>query len=292
MSEISLKKVNFNNWIEQNKHFFQPPVCNKLLFADQLKVMFVGGPNVRKDYHLEKGEEIFYQVEGDMVVKIFEKNQPKDIVIKQGEIFLLRSHIPHSPQRQANTIGLVIERERQSSEIDGLRWYCEDGTNRVLYEEWFHCQDLGVQLKPVIERFFNSEQYRTGKPLNAPAQGAELESPPIIIDTQTELMQPISLDKLLENYQSQIRESGYFLILSGQEFQLYARTYHNQLSSKQFVHESETWLWCYKGNAIVTIENQQYELNNQDVQLIEKNISFSVQCSNDTICLEVFLQFK
>ena len=48
--------VNILQWIEENKQDFKPPVCNKLLFSDQLKVMCIGGSNVRSDYHLEEGE--------------------------------------------------------------------------------------------------------------------------------------------------------------------------------------------------------------------------------------------
>jgi 3-hydroxyanthranilate 3,4-dioxygenase len=89
--------TNIEQWLEDNKEQFLPPVCNKLLYADQLKVMYVGGPNVRADYHIEVGEELFYQLKGDMCLKVMERNTPKDIIIKQGEIFVLPGRVPHSP---------------------------------------------------------------------------------------------------------------------------------------------------------------------------------------------------
>lgn len=102
---------------------------------------------------------------GDMVVKLLVKNQFVDVPIKEGELFLLPGRIPHSPQRFSHTIGLVIERDREEDETDCLRWYVPDQAQaEVLYEEYFHCFDLGQQLKPVIQRFFASEEKKTGVP--------------------------------------------------------------------------------------------------------------------------------
>ena len=102
-----------------------------------------------------------------MVVKVLVKNQFVDVPIKEGELFLLPGRIPHSPQRFSHTIGLVIEREREEGETDCLRWYVpEKDEAEVLYEEYFHCFDLGQQLKPVIQRFFASEEKKTGIPTN------------------------------------------------------------------------------------------------------------------------------
>eukprot|EP00074_Homo_sapiens_P084386 XP_016859206.1 3-hydroxyanthranilate 3,4-dioxygenase isoform X7 [Homo sapiens] len=126
--------------------------------------MFIGGPNTRKDYHIEEGEEVFYQLEGDMVLRVLEQGKHRDVVIRQGEIFLLPARVPHSPQRFANTVGLVVERRRLETELDGLRYYVGD-TMDVLFEKWFYCKDLGTQLAPIIQEFFSSEQYRTGKPI-------------------------------------------------------------------------------------------------------------------------------
>uniref|UniRef100_A0A9J7XMD7 3-hydroxyanthranilate 3,4-dioxygenase n=1 Tax=Cyprinus carpio carpio TaxID=630221 RepID=A0A9J7XMD7_CYPCA len=142
--------VNIDKWIAENESSFLPPVCNKLMFFYQLNIMYVGGPNVRKDYHIEEGEELFYQVWGDMVLKVIENGRHKDIHIREGEMFLLPARIPHSPQRYANTVGLVVERRRLRSETDGLRYFVDNSTD-VLFERWFYCENLGTQLVPIIK---------------------------------------------------------------------------------------------------------------------------------------------
>lgn len=78
--------IEIPQWIQDNQEDFVPPVCNKCMFSDQLKVFYVGGPNQRKDFHLEEGEEFFFQRKGDMVLKVIEKGQVRDLVIKQGRI--------------------------------------------------------------------------------------------------------------------------------------------------------------------------------------------------------------
>jgi 3-hydroxyanthranilate 3,4-dioxygenase len=78
-------------------------------------VFYVGGPNQRKDYHLEEGEELFFMRKGDMVLKILEAGKFRDVKIKEGDIFLLPGRIPQSPQCYSDTVGLVIERERLKS---------------------------------------------------------------------------------------------------------------------------------------------------------------------------------
>ena len=99
--------------------------------------MVVGGPNTRKDFHVDEGEEFFYQIEGDMVLNIFKNNKIENIRIKEGNIFLLPPRVPHSPQRFENTVGLVIERKRRDNELDGFQWYC-DSCNHLLYEKFLN----------------------------------------------------------------------------------------------------------------------------------------------------------
>ncbi|MGH7658184.1 MAG: 3-hydroxyanthranilate 3,4-dioxygenase, partial [Gemmatimonadales bacterium] len=139
----------------------KPPVGNKMIWNDsEFMVMVVGGPNQRKDFHVEDGDEFFYQIEGDITLRIREGGEVRDIPIRQGEMFLLPAGIPHSPQRPANTVGLVIERQRKTGERDHLRWYC-DKCGEVLYDSDFQLEDLGKQLKPIIQDFYADESSRT-----------------------------------------------------------------------------------------------------------------------------------
>lgn len=152
------KPINFKRWIEENRHLLKPPVGNQLIWQDrEFMITVVGGPNSRQDYHVNEGEEFFQQIEGDMVLRILEKGRRKEIPISEGEIFLLPPRVPHSPQRPAGTIGLVIERKRLAHENDGFLWMCEEcGTK--LYEEYFHLTDIVKQLPPVFERFYSNRQ--------------------------------------------------------------------------------------------------------------------------------------
>ena len=154
--------INFQQWIDDNQHLLQPPVGNKVVYevSDDYIVMVVGGPNQRTDYHYNQTEEFFYMLKGDMVLRIQENGQPKDIPIKQGEIFLLPREVPHSPQRQANTVGLVIERKRDDSHTDGLMWFCTE-CNHKLYEEYFPMENIMTQMQGVFEKFYASEKLRT-----------------------------------------------------------------------------------------------------------------------------------
>jgi 3-hydroxyanthranilate 3,4-dioxygenase len=159
------KPFNLMKWVNENRHLFQPPIGNKQVYFENEDyiVMVVGGPNGRKDYHYEDGEELFYQLEGDIVLKIInEDGTPEDISIKEGEMFLLPPRIPHSPQRPANTIGLVIERYRNEGEMDKLMWFCEN-CNDKLHEDSFPMSDIVNQLPLVMNAFFASEDLRTCK---------------------------------------------------------------------------------------------------------------------------------
>ncbi|MEL6820621.1 MAG: 3-hydroxyanthranilate 3,4-dioxygenase [Calditrichota bacterium] len=152
--------INFKEWIDENRHLLKPPVGNKAVYNDDFIVMVVGGPNSRKDYHLNKTPEFFYQVEGDIVLKVIDDGEPKDIHIREGEVFFLPANIPHSPQRGANTIGLVIEQRRPDGMEDGLAWFCEK-CNDKLYEEPFELQNIETDLPIIFNKFYSNDDLRT-----------------------------------------------------------------------------------------------------------------------------------
>jgi 3-hydroxyanthranilate 3,4-dioxygenase len=154
--------IDFRRWIDDNRHLLKPPVGNKCIVAGDFYVMVVGGPNQRTDYHYDEGPEFFYQLEGEMVLKVMEDGAPRDIPIRAGEIFYLPPRIPHSPQRMADSVGLVIERKRLPHERDGLMWFCER-CHHKLYEEFFTLRDIEQDFPPVFERFYRSKQNRTCK---------------------------------------------------------------------------------------------------------------------------------
>ncbi|WDS36755.1 3-hydroxyanthranilate 3,4-dioxygenase [Pseudoxanthomonas sp.] len=152
--------LNLQAWIEEHRHLLKPPVGNKVIYAGDFIVMVVGGPNSRTDYHWDEGPEWFYQLEGQMVLKIQEDGAARDIPINAGEIFLLPPRVPHSPQRMEGSVGLVVERRRLPHEDDGLLWFCE-ACNHKLYEEFFHLRNIETDFPPVFDRFYASLEHRT-----------------------------------------------------------------------------------------------------------------------------------
>jgi 3-hydroxyanthranilate 3,4-dioxygenase len=165
---------NLHGWIEQNRDLLKPPVGNKLLFQDSaFIVMAVGGPNSRKDFHHDPSEEFFYQLEGEMVLKTVQDGRLVDIPIRAGEVFLLPAQIPHSPQRPAGSVGIVVERRRNPDELDGFSWYCENCGNQ-LFVERVAVHNIETQLPEIFARFYSSLAHRTctacGTVMQAPGQ--------------------------------------------------------------------------------------------------------------------------
>ena len=152
-----ISPLNLKDWIEKNRDLLKPPVANKCVWEDgEYIVMVVGGPNSRKDYHYNETPEFFYQIEGDITLKIIDNGTPKDILIKEGDIYLLPARVPHSPRRGPNTVGLVIEYPRGQGVKDALEWYCEN-CNHPLYREEFTLQNIETDMPAIFNRFYNDQ---------------------------------------------------------------------------------------------------------------------------------------
>ncbi|MEA1882842.1 MAG: 3-hydroxyanthranilate 3,4-dioxygenase [Candidatus Marinimicrobia bacterium] len=153
--------INFKKWIKEHRNLLKPPVGNRVVYDEgDLMIMVVGGPNSRKDYHVDTVEEFFYQLEGDMLLKIMEDGKRVDVPIKEGEIFLLPKNVPHSPQRFENTVGLVVEYQREEGALDTFQWYC-DGCDSLLYEAKLDLEDIVAQLPPIFKKYWNDLNART-----------------------------------------------------------------------------------------------------------------------------------
>ena len=162
--------INLGHWVQENRHLLQPPVGNKAMWDGDFLVMIVGGPNQRTDYHINPGGELFYQVEGDIVLKIIDEGKPRDVPIKQGELFLLPAAVPHSPQRPAGTVGLVVEVPKFARGTHHLRWFCRE-CGHVLHDSAFEPVDLGKQIKAMLAEFNGNPELHKCKKCGAEFKG-------------------------------------------------------------------------------------------------------------------------
>lgn len=156
---------NLQKWIDENRHLLKPPISNKNLYPEgtDFIVMVVGGPNARKDYHYNETEELFYQLEGNIMVKTQQDGKLVEIPLGPGDIFLLPPKTPHSPNRGENSIGLVIERVRAGKGYtDGLLWFCEN-CNEKLHETYFELHDIEKDFLARFREYYGSEELRTCK---------------------------------------------------------------------------------------------------------------------------------
>uniref|UniRef100_A0A665TZU3 3-hydroxyanthranilate 3,4-dioxygenase n=1 Tax=Echeneis naucrates TaxID=173247 RepID=A0A665TZU3_ECHNA len=272
-------KTDSANWIAENQNAFVPPVCNKLMHFHQLNIMFVGGPNTRNDYHIEEGEEFFYQLKGDMCLKVIENGKHKDVHIREGEMFLLPARIPHSPQRQANTMGLVVERRRLPTETDCLRYYVDNSTD-ILFERWFHCKNLGTELVPIIKEFMESQQCRTGRP----DPNEVFREPPFQMNTMN-MMSPFSFKDWLDKQRPALA-TGRPVDMFGAQFETEAMVFGPGLMDAA-APQSNVWIWQLEGSSTVTMNEQEFSLSAGNSLLIPEQSQYQWRRDEKTVALFV-----
>ncbi|KAJ7341137.1 hypothetical protein JRQ81_004910, partial [Phrynocephalus forsythii] len=246
----------------------------------QLNVMFVGGPNQRKDYHIEEGEEVnilFCIAWGCYCFVISSLFFFKSLILSSGQMFLLPARIPHSPQRYANTVGLVIERKRLTTETDGLRYYIGETTN-VLFERWFYCDDLGTQLIPIIQEFFSSSQYRTGKP----NPDEIVRETPFPLNNTT-VMVPFSLQVWLNDHREDlIRKKS--LRPFGDNFETEVVIFGPGIT-KEGGKNADIWIWQMEGTSIFMTEGKTLTLESGDSLFIPAKMTFQWKRTEGCIAL-------
>lgn len=159
---LKSRVANLMKTIEENKHLLKPPVNNKVLWEDsQFIAMLIGGPNKRRDFHVDPSDELFYQIEGNCYVECITENGDREVVtVGEGEMFMLPAMVPHSPHRPAGSYGIVIERKRGEGELEDFVWYC-DNCNREMHRVTVQLTNIEVQVKEAIEQFNSSEELRT-----------------------------------------------------------------------------------------------------------------------------------
>jgi len=158
------RPFNLMAWIEDHRAELTPPVANKQVWREaDMIVMIVGGGNERNDFHDDPREEFFFQIKGDMNLVIWAESgqEPFDMAIREGEVYLLPPHVRHSPQRpDPDSIGLVVEYQREQGELDAFEWACPMCAQLVHRVE-VQVQAIDKDLPPLFAAFHEDEDART-----------------------------------------------------------------------------------------------------------------------------------
>ncbi len=155
---------NLDKWIDEHADDLKPPVANQQIWADsEMIVMIVGGGNERTDFHDDPLPEFFHQLRGDMNLRLWPKHgsAPQDMVIRQGDVYMLGPHVRHSPQRPDPTsIGLVVEYNRPTGQLDGFEWACAS-CHGLVHRTEVQLASIVEDLPPLFDAFYNSGHART-----------------------------------------------------------------------------------------------------------------------------------
>ncbi len=153
--------INLRRWVEEHREELRPPVSNKYLYdGEDFFVMVIVGPNARNDFHVTRSEEYFYQLQGDIVVRIREGDRIRDVPVREGETFFIPANVPHSPTRPPGTIGVVVERRRPPGETEHLQFYCEK-CQRLVHDLEFDCRDIVEHFAQAMEEFWSDPKLST-----------------------------------------------------------------------------------------------------------------------------------
>lgn len=158
------RPFNLMSWIDEHRAELTPPVANKQVWREaDMIVMIVGGGNERNDFHEDPREEFFFQIKGDMNLVIWPEagTKPFDMPIREGEVYLLPPRLRHSPQRpDPDSIGLVVEYQRDIGELDAFEWACPN-CFQLVHRVELQVQAIDKDLPPLFAAFHGDEAART-----------------------------------------------------------------------------------------------------------------------------------
>lgn len=181
------RPLNLRTWIEDARKRSRSGAGDWPVFGDtaDFSVSIASGPSQRKDYHISPFEELFLQVEGELVLRVRDDDGVVgDVIVREGELFTLPANVPHSPQRTAGSVGLVIERRRPKSDDDTLRFYCDRCSSSV-FEESFSLEDAAEELSQILSRFWEDATMRTcrfcGTVVQPPGKSDTIVASPIAL---------------------------------------------------------------------------------------------------------------
>jgi 3-hydroxyanthranilate 3,4-dioxygenase len=161
---------NLLKWIDERRHLLRPNLA--IWQEGDLIIQVIGGPSSRTDYHVDAYEELFYQLKGDVTIKIIDEGKRRDIMLREGEIFMLPAFVPHSPQRPAGSIGLVVEHPRAEGVMDAFEWFCESCDTKIHRAE-VPLKDIVSDLPKVFKEYNDNEKFRTCPSCGTVAKGTD-----------------------------------------------------------------------------------------------------------------------
>jgi 3-hydroxyanthranilate 3,4-dioxygenase len=171
------RPLDLNGWIEANRHLFKPPVSNRYVYDGRdFFVMVIMGPNARNDFHQVDSEEFFYQLKGDIKVRIREGDRIVDHLVREGETFFIPANVPHAPVRPPDTIGMVVERRRPPGETEHVIFYCEN-CGALVEDIHFDCGDIVEHFSQAMLDFWKDDARRTCRNCGEKVQKAEPVEP-------------------------------------------------------------------------------------------------------------------
>ncbi|KAH9254152.1 3-hydroxyanthranilate 3,4-dioxygenase [Batrachochytrium salamandrivorans] len=251
---LALPPTDLLGWIRANKEAFAPPICNKLLHRGQrLSIMLVGGPNQRKDFHSEEGSEFFYQLEGNAEIVTLQAGRQVSVPLGPGELFLLPSRVPHSPQRSAGSMGLVIERNRLPGELDSLTWYA-DSNGTIEFQRYFECRDLGKDLVPIVSEY---REFLVRGSQGHGGNGVSIQQPLHVPSTNAVPM-PVNLPPIGHGRSQRVFGN----VHPDKEFLITLELHGEQtLSCPDWEDSEEAFLYQLEGSAVLRLGGAQVVLN-------------------------------